>query len=101
MGIMKPTPLNNEYETVIKYAKLTPIIGNANLEIDKLLAVPLVQNSNDLICNIYVKFGKRKTITNKNVDSELNILNSIYFFIDNYKDKVFDEFICYKGITVK
>ena len=99
MNVFKRTPLNNDFKTVIKCAKLIPIIGNEsviNAEINKLTAVPLLQNSNQMICNIFVKFSKRKTITtikSARMDEDINILNINYFFIENYKDSVFDEFL--------
>ena len=99
MNVFKRTPLNKDFQTVIKYAKLIPIIGNEsiiNAEINKMTAVPLLQNSNKMICNIFVKFSKRKTITvsssNRN-EEDINIFNMVYFFIQNYNDNIFEKFL--------
>jgi hypothetical protein len=99
MNVFKRTPLNKDFQTVIKYAKLIPIIGNEsiiNAEINKMTAVPLMQNSNKMICNIFVKFSKRKTITvttsNRN-EEDINIFNMVYFFIQNYNDIIFEKFL--------
>ena len=99
MNVFKRTPLNNDFNTVIKYAKLIPIIGNEsiiNAEINKMTAVPLMQNSNKMICNIFVKFSKRKTITmstSNKIEDDMNILSLIYFFIENFNDNVFEKFL--------
>ena len=97
MNVFKQTPLNNDFETVIQNVKLIPIIGNEsiiNAEINKLTAVPLLQNSKEMVCNIYVKFSKRMTLLNSTnkTDEDFSILNLIYFFTDNFNDEILNEF---------
>lgn len=101
INVFKPTALNNKFESIVKYSKMIPIIGNeTNLTVtlNSLHSVPLLQNESR-ICSLYIKFNTKKKSTqynHLNGDHEFSLLNSIYFFIDTFKDRVFDNFLTFE-----